>query len=82
MKFSDDVQKDIEAIEAMADDCLVFYKNKPYYADLKSVFCAAYLRGSSDAKLEYIKDVCGEVGEMLKSIEGWTSDKVDDEDLN
>jgi uncharacterized protein (DUF1919 family) len=81
MKFDDATAQDLERIDKLAKKTLSVYERKPYYDLLIHVFCMAYISGSNDARVSYIKDICAEISEIAKAA-GIVDDEIDDKDLN
>lgn len=81
MKFDDAIENEMRKVEDIAEAALKAYKSRPYYEELRNVYCAAYTRGLCDARVQYIKDICAEISEIAEAA-GIVDDEIDDKDLN
>lgn len=81
MKWDEAIENEIKKVEDLAEESLKIYKNKPHYEELRRVFCNAYRRGLTDARVQCIQDICAEINGIAESA-GIVDDEIDDKDLN
>jgi hypothetical protein len=81
MKFDEAIENEIKKVEDLAEESLKIYKSKPHYDELRRVFCTAYMRGLTDARVQYIQDICAEIKGIAQAA-GVVDDEIDDKDLN